>query len=177
LYRFPFEGVGDVSFERIIGRTCDVLKINMPSFFWDSGRGSPEPVMHEIALGVLAWFKKMFCVETGLLKRCSGGHFALPVRNPDLMKVAQTSTVRIGEYMLDSSPPENAPEFESIGFDALERLLLLPDKVKDFEKRMDLVERNVERLVASMEVMMGKMDTMLKLFDAPKKPDELRDVA
>jgi len=175
-YQFPFENIGVVGFHRLRSRSSDVLLISLPSFRWDRRRGSPEPVMREIASSCGSWFMRRFNADLRDLKRCKGGHFAIPVRDPDLVKIAQRSTVRLGDYMMDSSPPSNTPEFESEGFGALERLLSLPDKVSQIERRMDRIEDSVIRLVDNVEKINNAVIRLTDVFNVPSKPDELRDV-
>ena len=168
LYQYPFENIGSISFVRIKGKSSDILKINLPRFTWDVRKGSPEPYLKEIALLAIDWFHKRFNLSFSDFKRCSGGHFEIPVTDPDLVKIAQYSTVKLGDYTLDSSM--GFAEFGSTkGYNKMEALFsLIP--------RVDKLEQDMMKLSDTLSKVSLQMDRIEKLFNSPKIPDSFKDV-
>jgi len=168
LYQYPFENIGSISFVRIEGKSSDILKINLPRFTWDVRKGSPEPYLKEIALLAVDWFHKRFNLSFSDFKRCSGGHFEIPVTDPDLVKIAQYSTVKLGDYTLDSSM--GFAEFGSTkGYNKMEALFsLIP--------RVDKLEQDMMKLSDTLSKVSLQMDRIEKLFSQPKPPDSFQDV-
>ena len=167
-YQYPFENIGSISFVRMTGKTSDILKINLPRFTWDVRKGSPEPYLNEIASLALDWFHRRFNLSFSDFIRCKGGHYEIPVTDPDIVKLAQATTVRLGDFTLDSSM--GFPEFGSTrGYNKLQELLSLPDRVSQ-------LEQNLEKLESTLSRISQQMDRIEKLFSQPKLKDEFRDV-
>jgi hypothetical protein len=182
LYQYPFENIGSISFVRIKGKSSDILKINLPRFTWDVRKGSPEPYLKEIALLAVDWFHKRFNLSFSDFKRCSGGHFEIPVTDPDLVKIAQYSTVKLGDYTLDSSM--GFAEFGSTkGYDKMEELFSLIPRVAKLEQEMVILTKaittlipQVEKLSPEIQKLSKQVEELLKMFSQPKIPDSFKDV-
>lgn len=179
---YPFLTVGNVGFEWVVGKKKNVLIIHMPSIRWNVSDGNPELFLRGLADSCGTWFMKRYKCDLRGLAQCGKGHFEMPVHDKRLVSMAQATTIRVGDFVLDASL--GYPEFGSVGgYDLLAELLSLPKRVASLEKRMDRVESVLERIVSSMESMsvqvekMGKqVDHLMKLFDAPKRPDGKEDV-
>jgi hypothetical protein len=167
-----FTDVGSVSFHRITGEFTDTLKISFSHIKWNVHRGSPERYLSNIARKVFGWFESEYDARLINMRKCMGDHYSIPVRDPGLVKAAQEKVIDYGGvFQLDASPPEKVPHFESKrGYDPLAVLLGLPARVDALEKRMDRIESSVEKLTGSIE-------RLLRIFDAPIRPDERLDVA
>jgi hypothetical protein len=167
-YQYPFANIGSISFVRTTGKTSDILKINLPRFTWDARKGSPEPYLKEIAAMALDWFHKRFNLSFSDFTRCKGGHYEIPVTDPDIVKLAQLTTVRLGDFTLDSSI--GFPQFGSTkGYYKLQELLSLPNRVSQLED-------NLNKLESTLSKVSQQMDRIEHLFSHPKPKDEFRDV-
>ena len=174
-YQYPFENIGSISFVRMTGKTSDILKINLPRFTWDARKGSPEPYLKEIASLALDWFHKSFNLSFSGFKRCNGGHYELPVTDPDIVKLAQMATVRLGDFTLDSSI--GFPEFGSTkGYDKLQELFSLIPRVSQLEQDISKLSSMMSNISQQMETLSKQMSRMETLFSPPKLPDERIDV-
>lgn len=176
LYRYPFDGVGEISFQWIRGGESNQLRINLPSLWWDDRDGDPKLFLRSVADQAGTWFMKRFKCDIRGLRQCGKGHFEVPVHDPGLISLAQASSFRRGDFVLDTSL--GYPEFGSVGgYDPLKGLLDLPKRVDVLEERIDRIEASVERLTVSIDKVTASVERLTKLFDVPVRPDERRDVA
>lgn len=178
-----FTDVGPISFHRITGEFTDTLKISFSHIKWSVHRGSPERYLSNIARKVLGWFETEYDARLINMRKCTGDHYSIPVRDPGLVKAAQEKVITYGgEFQLDASPPEKVPHFESLrGYDPLARVLVYPDRVDALENRVDRLESEMAGLRQDMKEFMLEIRQdfaeIKKCFMAPVRPDDLRDVA
>jgi hypothetical protein len=166
---YPFLNVGKVGFEWIKTKRKSKLIIHMPSIRWNASDGNPELFLRGMADQCGTWFMKRYHCDLRGLRQCGRGHFEMPVHDKALVKMAQSTSVHVGDFVLDSSL--GYPEFGSVGgFDPLNELLGLPKRVDAIEVRIDRLEQSIEKLVLSV-------DKLTRLFEAPKIKDSFRDVA
>lgn len=166
---YPFLNVGNVGYEWIKSKRTNQLVIHLPSIRWNVGDGNPEVFLRGVADSCGTWFMKRFKCDLRGLRQCGKGHFEMPVHDKRLVSMAQATTVRVGDFVLDTSL--GYPEFGSVeGFDPLAKIISSVDRVDELEKRIDRIERSVEKLTISIE-------RLTKIFDIPVRPDDKRDVA
>ena len=178
-----FTDIGPISFHRITGEFSDTLKISFSHIKWNVNRGSPERYLSNIARKVFGWFETEYDARLINMRKCTGDHYSIPVRDPGLVKAAQEKVIDYyGEFQLDASPPEKVPHFESKrGFDPLRRVLVYPDRVDALENRVDRLESEMAGLRQDMRVFMLEirqdLSEIKKCFLVPVRPDDLRDVS
>lgn len=176
LYRYPFDGVGEVSFQWMRGGGSNRLRINLPSIWINPSDEDPNGYLRGVADQAGTWFMKRFKCDLRGLVQCGKGHFEVPVRDPSLVSLAQRSSFKRGDFVLDTSL--GFPEFGSVGgFDPLKSVLEAPGRIDGVEERLSRIEESVERLSVSVEALTGRIDGLVRLLEAPKRPDEKRDVA
>lgn len=176
-YMYPFAGLGSVGFHRICSRSSDVLRVNLPNIRWNIERGSSvEQYIGNVAKKVLSWFCDQYHVSILNIRKCEGDSAGLPVRDRELVRLAQKRSVVFDDgFMLDASPPDNVPEFEGpIG--KMAELLKSPSRLDIMEERVMRLEQSVDRVIAKIDAVSTKFDSLMKMFDAPRLPDERRDV-
>lgn len=167
---YPVRNLGSVSFHRVTSRYSDVLRVNLPNIHWSVEREYPvEKYIGNIARKVYSWFCREYSVSILNIQKCEGDSAGLPVHDLEMVSLAQKRSVKFDDgFMLDASPPENRPEFEGpVG--KMAELISCPS-------RIDVLEKRVEGLVASIERLAVTVDKLVGLFDAPRLPDEKRDV-
>jgi hypothetical protein len=184
---YPFLNIGKIGFEWVFGKEKtdkkkSVLIIHMPSIKWNPAHGNPELYLRNVADMAGTWFMKKYHCDLRGLKKCGKGHFEMPVHDEKLVSLAQATSIRVGDFILDSSL--GYPEFGSVeGYDVLAELLSLPKRVAVLEKQMVVLTDAVSKVVSSVEKIGDAMkkltktvDKLDKLLSVPKKPDEKLDV-
>jgi hypothetical protein len=171
LYHQTFQGLSiePVTFIRHKSNHTDTLSIIFPDRYFNTQReGDVGDWLFNQVRKVLGWFCTEYGTSVSELRECSGVSHAISVRHPELVKLAQERTVYFDNgAVLDAS--HGTPELEGPE-DLMRELFRLPARVDALEKRMDRIESSVEKLTGSIE-------RLLRIFDAPVRPDERLDVA
>jgi len=202
LYRYPFKNVGEISFQWILSRTSNQLKITLPSIWWNYSDGDPEPFLRNVADMAGTWFMKEFHCDLRGLRKCGKGHFEIPVHDKGLVELAQASSIQVGDFVLDCSL--GYPEFGSVGgYDSLVHLLLMVPKLDkllamapELEElvlllplfkltipklvlllpKLELLLPKLEEIVTVVPKLAEDVDKLVKLLSQPIKEDEYIDV-
>lgn len=167
LYSYPFEDLGSVGFQRMTSKGTDQLKIILPRILWNKEDGNPEEFLKEVADRCGTWFMKHFKIELVGLRVCSKPHFAVVLTDPRLIKIAQSGTYNINNYMIDSSPPHNIPEIESSDYEYLDDLTNCPSKIRELEELVDRLVASIDRIDNNINSLNEKIDSLFQ----PSKPD------
>ena len=181
VYRYPFKRLGDVCFTRIVGKTCDTLRVDIPPVRWNVVRGDPEQFLLNMARKLMGWFCDAFEVSVSGLVKCDGEKHGLVVRQHDLVRVAQEKTIKWSNGVeLDAS--HGVPEFEG-PWDVMSELLRLPKRVESLECRVRHLEVVLERVIVSMERVEKNIvrveqsiNQMVDGLNVPGKKDTFNDV-
>lgn len=202
LYKYPFKNVGEISFQWILSRTSNQLKITLPSIWWNYSGGDPEPFLRNVADMAGTWFMKEFHCDLRGLRKCGKGHFEMPVHDKGLVELAQASSIKVGDFVLDCSL--GYPEFGSVGgYDSLVHLLLMVPKLDkllamapELEElvlllplfkltipklvlllpKLELLLPKLEEIVTVVPKLAEDVDKLVKLLSQPIKEDEYIDV-
>lgn len=171
LYSYPFENLGSVGFQRMVSKGTDQLKIILPRILWNKDDGDPKEFLREVADRCGTWFMKRFKIELVGLRVCSKPHFAVVLTDPRLIKIAQSGTYNINNYMIDSSPPHNIPEIESSDYEYLDELTRCPRRVRELEELVDKLTVSIEKIDTNINNLNDKIDSLFQ----PVKPDGRRE--
>lgn len=164
LFSYPFSNVGEVKFQRIIGRNSDQVKIILPRLVWDKKDSNPEKFLRETADRAGSWFMHRFKMELVGLRVCQRPDYAMMLTDPKLIDMAQHGTYESNGVMIDSSAPDDLPEIESKSYDDIFLLSNVPDEIRNLKQEMAEVKGVVFEI---RDMFMG----------GPVRPDERRDVA
>lgn len=164
LFSYPFPNVGEVKFQRIIGKNSDQVKIILPRLVWDKHDENPGVFLRELADRAGSWFMKHFKIEMAGLDVCQRPDYALMLTDPKLVNMSQHGTYRANNIMIDSSSPDNLPEIESKDYDDILLLSNVPGEI-----------RNLKRDMAEVKGVVFEIRDMF--INIPVRPDERRDVA
>jgi hypothetical protein len=169
-YAFPFPSVGDVKFQRIIGKNSDKVKIILPRMIWDRSEGTPEPFLREVADRAGTWFMHHFKIELVGLSVCQSPDYALMLTDSRLIDLSRKGTFHNDKVMLDCSKPDELPELESKDFDLIDGLSQAPVRIARLEKEVSEIKHIVVDLSGSVKELVG-------LFKfSPVRDDGFEDV-
>jgi hypothetical protein len=173
---YPFLNFGKIGFEWVFGKEKSVLIIHLPSVKWNPQNGNPEIYMRSMADQAGTWFMKKYHCDLRGIRQCGKGHFEMPVHDEHLVRLAQETSVRVGDFVLDSSL--GYPEFGSVGgYEILSELLSLPKRVAVLEAQMVVVVRSIGEVAESIKTLQRSIDELNVLLRQPVRVDEFRDVA
>lgn len=158
----------DFTFIRHKGKRKDTLVIVIPDLLWNVRcKGSVTDAIRHKARLAMGAFASHYKIRLKDFVECPGTSYAIPVRNIELVKMAQRKTVYFDSgAMLDAS--HGVPEFEA-PLNIMQELLSLPDRVSQ-------LEQNLNKLELTLSKISQQMDRVEKFFSNPKIPDEKRDV-
>ena len=158
----------DITFIRHKGKNKDTLVLVIPDILWNvRTKGSVTKEIRHKARIIMGNFASHYGIRLNGFVECPGTSYAIPVRNVELVKMAQKKTVYFENgTILDAS--HGFPEFEA-PLNMMQELLSLPNRVSQ-------LEQNFEKLESTLSRISQQMDRIEKLFSQPKLPDEKRDV-
>jgi len=153
----------------------DTLVIIIPDLLWNiRTKGSVNDAVKRKARVMLGEFASRYEIRLKGFMECSGTSYAIPVRSPELVKMAQKKTVYFENgAVLDAS--HGIPEFEA-PLNVMQELLSLPDRVSTLEDSMATLMNMMSTVSQQMDSLSKQMSRMEQMFSQPKRPDERRDV-
>ena len=153
----------------------DTLVLFIPDVLWNvCSKGSVSSVVRRKARVVLGEFAGRYGVSLRNFVECGGTSYALPVRDPGLVKLAQKKTVYFDNgVMLDAS--HGVPEFEA-PLNMMQDLLSLPARVSQLEDSLMRMSELVSGFAEKIDGLSSQLDRIEKMFSQPSIPDEKRDV-
>jgi len=167
LYSYPFNPVGEVKFQRIIGKNSDRVKIILPRLIWERDNGDPKSFLFDVAERCCSWFTKNFHVLLGNPVVCQKPDYAMLLDDSRLVEMAQSGTYKSYDksIMIDSSAPDCLPEIESKDYDVVNGLADAPKKIVLLEHRMSKMESALGRIENSMSRIEALFSQPSKEFD------------
>ncbi len=153
----------------------DTLVIIIPDLLWNiRTKGSVNDAVRRKARVMLGEFAGRYGIRLKGFIECSGTSYAIPVRSPELVKMAQKKTVYFENgAVLDAS--HGIPEFEA-PLNVMQDLLSLPDRVSQLESSLLRMSELVSGFAEKIDGLSNQLDRIEKMFSHPKLPDDRRDV-
>lgn len=152
-YRHPFRDVGMVVFRRFKSKKKDRLIVVLPHVMVHvSELPEMEGRLREMAEKAVLWLKRRFDMVVSGLQACQRPHHAVPLREPELIEASEKASFTVGTVMVDQSPPDCVPEFESEDFRDIVNYLDVIRKMKWLEQ---MVRENRQWLMKMHERVMA----------------------
>lgn len=171
----------DATFIRHKSKKHDTLVIVIPDLLWNINqkKSISKAVFHKARL-FAGDFSSQYGIKLRNFVECGGTSYAIPVRHPDLVQLAQRKTVYFdNKAMLDAS--HGVPEFEA-PLNVMQDLLSLPGRVSKLEHEMGIVLSMIEKISKDMIYLNSGINALSKdikelndMFSRPSKPPSDKD--
>jgi hypothetical protein len=150
---------GDNTFIRHKSKHRDTLRLVIPDMLWNvSQKGSVTHALKHKARLLMGNFATQYGVRLKEFRECPGTSYALPVRNPELVDIAQDRTVYFDKKaMLDAS--HGIPEFEA-PLNMMVELLSLPERVSQLETDVAVIKQIIPKLTKQVDTVIKNQDTI-----------------
>jgi transposase len=175
-YTYPFKNLGSVIFRQIKSNNVNKLIIILPRINIDKSEiEGIENILIDYAMKCAVWYQKTFKMKVGLPEVIQKPHFAVCLKEPEIIKeVQEGKTFHIGDVMVDKSPPKNLPEFESTDKRDVINYLDSINKIKHI-KDMAVENRNlINALADKVEMVVKNQHSILTKLQPKAEIDDMR---